>query len=138
MKAAQRFLRPVKEIREGFFTMENEENLVTSSRSTASSLGPHAMSATRHFVDQYRSRAADAGLLSTTPFTSRLTTPRGSMAASSRGASPRKSLLTSNPLSARTAELQASSDFPSTIWLESAQSGHLQGAASLSHHHQPV
>ena len=139
MKAAQRFMRPVKEIREGFFTMEDEENLaVTSSRSTASSLGPHVVSATRHFVDQYRSRAADAGLLSTTSFTSHLTTPRGSMPPSSRGASPRKSLLTSNPLSARTAELQASSDLPSTVWLESAQSGHLQGAASLSHHHQPV
>ncbi len=138
MKAAQRFMRPVKEIREGFFTMEDEENVAASSRSTASSSCPHAVSATRHFVDQYRSRAADAGLLSTTPFTSRLTTPRSSMPASSRGASPRKSLPTSNSLSARTAELQACSDLPRTVWLESAQSGHLQGAASLSHHHQPV
>ncbi len=138
MKAAQRFMRPVKEIREGFFTMEDEENLAASSRSTASSLGHHAVSATRHFVDQYRSRAADAGLLSTTSFTSRLSTPRSSMPASSRGGSPRKSLLTSNSLSARTAGIQACSDLPSTIWLESAQSGHLQGAASLSHHHQPV
>ncbi|DBA76871.1 TPA: hypothetical protein ACH3X1_009474 [Trebouxia sp. C0004] len=125
MKAAQRFMRPVKEIREGFFTMEDEESLVASSRSTASSLGPHAVSATRHFVDQYRSRAADAGLLSTTSVASRLSAPRNSMLASSRGASPRKSL-------------QACSDLPSTAWLKSAQSEHLQGAATLSHHQQPV
>lgn len=137
MKAAQRFMRPVKEIREGFFTFDDDHDLMSSNRSAASSMDPHAVSATRHFVEQYRRRAADAGLLSSRSVGSRLSSPRSSMPTSSRALSSRKSLPASDSLSARALEPTGSSDLPSIMWLQSAQSGVLQGAASLSHH-QPV
>ena len=130
MKAAQRFMRPVKEIREGFSVVDdNEQGLISSAASMSGTFQPHAVSATRHYAEQYRSRAIGAGIL---PSRSLSTSPR-----SSRAVSPRKSLTASMVASATAGDHDASHAFSSTGLSERMQSTGLQGAASLSHR-QPV
>ena len=134
MKAAQRFMRPVKEIREGFFTMEDD----SSSTGDNNSVGSHAMSATRHFEEQYSSRAAEAGLLSSRTQSSRMSSPRGSNSAlTGKSSSAIKYKLGSSNLSPRRMGTSAESFLPvlSEVCLE--QSADLKGAASLLQH-QPV
>lgn len=134
MKAAQRFMRPVKEIREGFFTMEDD---VSSSGDTNSG-GSHATSATRHFEEQYSSCAAEAGLLSNRTQSSRMSTPRGSIPVlSGRSSSPVKHTLGSSNLSPR--RMGASTEIfqPGSHEVDLGQSADLKGAASLLQH-QPV
>lgn len=135
MKAAQRFMRPVKEIREGFFTMEDD---VSSSGDTNSG-GSHATSATRHFEEQYSSRAAEAGLLSNRTQSSRMSTPRGSIPAlSGRSSSPVKHTLGFSNLSPRRMVGTGTESFqPGSHEVDMGQSADLEGAASLLQH-QPV
>lgn len=97
MKAAQRFMRPVKEVREGFFTMADPGSTpryLGSSNAAASSLGVHQISATRHFEEQYRSCAEDAGLIECDSFISSCySSPRAStLRRYSRAATPRRVL----------------------------------------------
>ena len=135
MKAAQRFMRPVKEIREGFVTMDVDDQCGTNSNVSAErSSSSHAVSATRHFVEQYRSRAAQAGLISSS--SPRSTARSSIMLPGSRAGSPRRFLPDSGVTSSRAFE-PATTRLPAVSWLEAGQSGKLQGAASLSHH-QPV
>lgn len=129
MKAAQRFMRPVKEMREGFaFVDDCEEGLVSSAASMSSGVQPHVVSATRHFAEQYRSRAMGAGLLPSSPLSP---SPR-----SSRAVSPRKPMLAS--ASASASALQPDASLASRdMGLTAAQADQLQGAASLLRQ-QPV
>ena len=129
MKAAQRFMRPVKEIREGFFTMEDDTSLLGSKADSASALGPHAVSATTHFDEQYSSRAAEAGLLPSRMLSSCLSTPRsGIPALASRSGSMNQPTFSLSKPSPRS--MNATSET-----LTSAAD--LRGAASLQQH-QPV
>ena len=134
MKAAQRFMRPVKEIREGFFTMEDE----SSSSGDINSAGSHAMSATRHFEEQYSSRAAEAGLLSSRTQSSHMTTPRGSIPAlTGKSTSARKHPFGDSSLSPRRMGNGSESFLPGLLEMNLEQSADLKGAASLLQH-QPV
>lgn len=133
MKAAQRFMRPVKEIREGFFTMEEE-----SSSTGDESSGSHAMSATRHFEEQYSSRAAEAGLLSSRMQSSRMSTPRGSIPVlTGKPSLPIKHPLSSSSLSPRRMATSTESFLPGSSKMDLEQSADFKGAASLLQH-QPV
>ena len=130
MKAAQRFMRPVKEMREGFITMEDDLSSTDGSSS-------HAMSATRHFEEQYSSRAAEAGLPSSRLQSSRLSTPRGSIQAlNGRTSSPSKQF-GSSYLSPRRMGTGTESCVPGAPGMHVEQSADLKGAASLLQH-QPV
>ena len=134
MKAAQRFMRPVKEIREGFFTMEDE----SGSTGDNNSAGSHAMSATRHFEEQYSSRAAEAGLLSSRTQSSRMSTPRSSIPAlTGKSSSPRKHPFGGSSLSPRHMGTGSESFVPGSLEMKMEQSADLKGAASLLQH-QPV
>lgn len=142
MKAAQRFMRPVKEMREGFFSMAEPDNTPRSASTLGApvpSLGLHQISATRHFVEQYRSCAEDAGLIASEPVTSsRLGSPRSGMLRSSlysRAATPR--LVAGLGGNASDDEGDSS---PATEVLQSARTlpaDLLLGSASLAQH-QPV
>lgn len=95
MKAAQRFMRPVKEVREGFFTMADlgsTPRYLGSSIAATSSLGVHQISATRHFEEQYSRCAEEAGLIECSSFTgSCFSSPRASTSRRySRAATPRQ------------------------------------------------
>ena len=136
MKAAQRFMRPVKEIREGFFTMEDD----SSSTGDNTSAGSHVMSATRHFEEQYSSRAAEAGLLSSRTQSSRMSTPRGSSSTFIGNSSlPVKHPLGSSNLSPGRVDTSAESclGLIGSAKTSLQQSADLKGAASLLQH-QPV
>ena len=138
MKAAQRFMRPVKEIREGFFTMDDDSRLLGSTADSSNALGPHAISATRHFEEQYSNRAAEAGLLSSATLSSRMSTPRGSAAALAfRSGSTSK-----HSLSSSTNTPRHMTDTAEKFGCEASQqdaevSAGMRGAASLLQH-QPV
>ena len=133
MKAAQRFMRPVKEIREGFFTLEDG-----SSSTGGDSLGSHAMSATRHFEEQYSNRAAEAGLLSSRMQSSWMSTSRSSIPAlTGKSSLPIKYPLGSTTLSPRRMGTSTESFLPGSSAMDLEQSADLKGAASLLQH-QPV
>ena len=130
MKAAQRFMRPVKEIREGFFTMQDD--------SSSNSVGSHAMSATRHYEEQYSSRAAEAGLLSSRMPSSRLSSARGSIPAlTGRSSTPSKHSHGSSNLSPRRMGASTQSFLSTAPGMDVELSADLKGAASLLQH-QPV
>lgn len=130
MKAAQRFMRPVKEIREGFFTMEDDLSSTDGSSS-------HVMSATRHFEEQYSSRAAEAGLPSSRLQSSRLSTPRGSIQGlNSRTSLPNKQFGTSQ-VSPQRMGIGTEGFVPGAPGMHVEQSADLMGTASLLQH-QPV
>lgn len=137
MKAAQRFMRPVKEVREGFFTMADPGNTpryLGSSMPTPSSLGVHQISATRHFEEQYRSCAEDAGLIECDSFISSChSSPRAStLRRYSRAATPRQIL--GLGMNASDDE-EDSSPLASTLTTaRTAQTEMLLGSASLALH----
>lgn len=130
MKAAQRFMRPVKEIREGFFTMADDLSSTDGSSS-------HAMSATRHFEEQYSSRAAEAGLPSSRLQSSRLSTPHGSSQALTGRASLQGRQTGSIHISPRRMGASTEGFVPGAPQMHLEQSADLMGAASLLQH-QPV
>ena len=138
MKAAQRFMRPVKEIREGFFTMDDDTSLLGSTADSSSALGPHAVSATRHFEQQYSSRAAEAGIVSSRTLSSLLSTPRSGLPglASRSGSISNHKLSLSKP-SPRSMNAASESLRSGVSGADLGQTADLRGAASLQQH-QPV
>ena len=136
MKAAQRFMRPVKEVREGFFTMADPASSprYPTYNTATSVLGMHQISATRHFEEQYRSCAEDAGLIACDSFTaSCYSSPRDTSRRYSRAATPRQVL----GLGVNASDDEEEDSSPPTSTLASArtaQTEQLAGAASLALH----
>ena len=140
MKAAQRFMRPVKEVREGFFTMADPGSTSINlglSTAASSGLGVHQISATRHFEEQYYRCAEDAGLIESSSFTgSCFGSPRASTSRRySRAATPRQIMGLGNNASDDEEESLLSASMSGSV--RTAQTDVLLGSASLALH-KPV